>query len=96
MMTSTPCNKTAQQPVMTKAALKFVRVLLLAVAGSAPAQSGSSEETYQIAKDAYVYACPLVLTNVTLRQHSTSPNRSDRATAGIASLSPHEDCGHPG
>lgn len=46
---------------MIRAALKLVPLALLALTGAASAQN-------EIAKDAYVYAYPLVLTHTTLRQ----------------------------
>jgi hypothetical protein len=53
---------------MIRAVLKLVPLTLLALAGTASAQNVSEQEAQAIAKDAYVYAYPLVLTHATLQQ----------------------------
>lgn len=55
---------------MLKAALKLVPLAFLAFAGAAFAEDVSEQEASAIAKDAYVYAYPLVLTHTTLQQFS--------------------------
>jgi len=51
-------------------ALNLVAFALLALTGSASAQNVSDEEAYAIAKDAYVYAYPLMLTHATVQKLS--------------------------
>ncbi len=55
---------------MIRATLKLAPLVFLALAGPSSAQSVSGAEAYEIAKDAYVYAYPLVLTHTTLQKLS--------------------------
>ncbi|MCP1733450.1 DUF1254 domain-containing protein [Bradyrhizobium elkanii] len=55
---------------MVRATLKLVPFALMVLMGDASAQSASEQEAYAVAKDAYVYAYPLMLTNATLQQLS--------------------------
>ena len=52
---------------------RFIGMVLFALlmsAGSLSAQDVSEQEAYEIAKDAYVYAYPLILTHTTLQKLS--------------------------
>lgn len=55
---------------MIRAALKLVPLAFLLLAGAASAQDVSDDEAYEIAKEAYVYAYPLMLTHTTLQKLS--------------------------
>ena len=53
---------------MTRSALTSVALAFVLTIGPASAQNISDQEAFEIAKDAYVFAYPLVLTDVTARQ----------------------------
>jgi hypothetical protein len=55
---------------MARALRIFSCSLILSTAASASAQNVSQQEAYEIAKDAYVYAYPLLLSDLTWRQFS--------------------------
>ncbi|MEI3852074.1 MULTISPECIES: DUF1254 domain-containing protein [Ensifer] len=55
---------------MIRVALKLIPLALLALAGPACAEDVTEQEAYAIARDAYVYAYPLVLTHTTLQKLS--------------------------
>jgi hypothetical protein len=53
-----------------RAALRLFPLVLLALSSSASAQNVSEQEAYAVAKDAYVYAYPLMLTRATVQKLS--------------------------
>lgn len=55
---------------MIRTALALVAFAFTALTSSASAQNASEQEAYAIAKDAYVYAYPLMLTHATLQRLS--------------------------
>lgn len=77
---------------MFKAILKLLPLALMSLASTLSAQEVSDEEAYAIAKDAYVYAYPVMLTHTTLQKLSNfaepiegdafgPPNRFNHARA---------------
>ncbi len=65
-----------------RVALKLITVALRALAGPAAAEGASEREAYQIAKDAYVYAYPLMLTHATVLRNSNFAEPVAGTTAG--------------
>ena len=58
---------------MNRATLRLIPLALFAVTGVASAQSTSSS-LKDIARDAYLYAYPIVLMDMTMRQTTAVPN----------------------
>src|SRR5215475_8846850 len=52
----------------------FTTLTLLTLAGPTAAQNISDQQAYEIARDAYVYAYPIVTMDVSMRQSTNVPN----------------------
>jgi Protein of unknown function (DUF1254) len=76
-------------PRMARALRIFACSMILSSAAPASAQTVSSQEAYEIAKEAYVYAYPLILSDVFMRQATNYPEPT-----GIVTQAPYNQFSH--
>jgi len=74
---------------MTRSALASLALAFVLTTDPASAQNISDQEAFEIAKDAYVYAYPLVLTDVSARQTTNFAEPT-----GIATQAPLNQFSH--